>query len=157
MRVFHAQRLGLGLGQEPVPEPSAVSAIVKDSFGRGYPGLSVKAAHEGTGEFIGRGITNPEGRVKIDVPSSNLRVAIEPETGFFLKSYPEGDVRTSLPLETKGVVVEALRRNWGWGHSAEFVVYPKAIEDYLTTTNLIITAVVAGGIWYFFLRKKEGE
>lgn len=137
-----------GLGQ-PVPEASAVSAIVKDALGRSYPGITIKAVLEQTGSTIAEGKTGDDGRVKFDLPSKGLSILLTPSVGPFWKSIPEQVRKISLP--TAGV----FKDKWGWDESAQFTVLPKKIDDFLTFTNILIAGGIAIGVWWFFIRKDD--
>jgi hypothetical protein len=153
MRIADAYRSSaLGRLGQPVPEPSAVSAIVHDAYGRLYPNIVVSAAFQETGQTIAKGTTDHQGQVKINLPSSGMQIILTPEVGFFLKADPEQGIVTSLPVST-GSVKDVVRSNWGWGDSVKFRILPKGTEDFMTTTNLVIAGVSALAVWYFFLRE----
>lgn len=138
---------GMTLGSEPKPEPSAVSAIVKDELGRPYPGVTVAAILEESGSIIAQSKTDEKGRVKFDVPSSGVSILLMPKPGLFYKSIPESARVESLP--TSGF----LRDKWGWDESATFKVLPMKFEDYLTLQNIVIGVAAIAAIWWFFIRQ----
>lgn len=136
-----------GLGQSKL-EPSAVSAIVKNSLGQPSAKVKVSAVLAQTGEEVTSDRTDGEGRVMLNVPSSGLVIKLVPQPGFLNKSLPEDATVVSKP--TSG-----LFGKWGWGDSANFVIHPKKVEDFVTLNMVVGVGVAAFIVWYLF--KAEGK
>jgi hypothetical protein len=139
------------LGQ-PTPEPAAVSAIIIDPLGQPYPKITVVAAIAETDTEISRGETDADGRIKFVIPSADAKIKIIPKPGLLYKAIPESVTVTSLP--TTGII--PIIGKWGWGDSANFTVYSKKLEDFVTTNTMIAAGVIAFIAW-FFLRNKSGD
>jgi hypothetical protein len=133
------------LGQ-PKVEASAVSAVIKDALGQPYTKAKVSAVLAQTGGEIASGAADDQGRVLINVPSSGLIIKLVPQPGFLNKAVPEDATVVSKP--TSG-----LFGKWGWGDSANFVIYPKKAEDFVTLNTLIAVGVAGFIVWYFFKAK----
>lgn len=136
-----------GLGQ-PKLEASAVSAIVKNALGQPSAKVKVSATLAQTGEEVVSDRTDGEGRVMLNVPSSGLVIKLVPQPGFLNKSVPEDVTVVSKP--TSG-----LFGKWGWGDSANFVIHPKKVEDFVTLNTVVAVGVGAFILWYLF--KGEGK